>query len=163
MPIILFTLTAGYANCDTIEHQSTQLMQKNKINGMAIAIINQGDAQFCNYGYTSTNHKNKINEHTLFEIASISKTFTATLAGIATAQGVFDLQKPISDYVSDLKTNPIYQKVNSQELLAFVSGLSFTQESNFEGSQIDFLNALLKVNAQYPPQTYPYTLYICQA
>ncbi len=150
----LFTLTAGHANCNTIEHQAAQLMQKNKINGMAIAIINQGSAQFCNYGYTSASHENKINEHTLFEIASISKTFTATLAGIAAAQGVFDLQKPISDYVNDIKSNAAYQNVNNQELLAFVSGLAFTQESNFKGSQTDFLNILAKVKAQYPPQTY---------
>lgn len=149
------TLNTGFANCNVIEHQAIELMQKNKINGLAIAIINQGNAEFCNYGYTSSNHQNKINEHTLFEIASISKTFTATLAGIAAAQGVLDLQKPISDYVSGLKINSIYQNVNSQELLAHVSGLKFIQESNFKSSsQADFINALVKTKAQYPPQTY---------
>src|ERR1700688_2407088 len=90
--VLLLTLNTGFANCNTIEQQAIQLMQKNKVNGMAIAIINQGN--------------------TVFEIASISKTFTATLAGIAAAQGVFDLQKPISDYVGALKINPIYQNIN---------------------------------------------------
>ncbi len=95
----LLALNTGFANCKAIEYQATQLMQKNKIDGMAIAIINHSNTEFCNYGYTSTNHQNKVNEHTLFEIASISKTFTATLAGIAVMQGIFDLQKPISEYV----------------------------------------------------------------
>lgn len=151
----LLTLNTGFANCSAIDHQATQLMQKNKIKGMAIAIINQGKTEFCNYGYTSSNHQNKINEHTLFEIASISKTFTATLAGIAAAQGLFNLQEPISEYVSELKINPIYHTVNSQELLAHVSGLAFTQETNFKTSnQTDFVNTLLKAKAQYPSQTH---------
>ncbi len=151
----LLTLNNCFANCSTIDPQATQLMQQSKINGMAIAIIHRGKTEFCNYGYTSSNHQNKINEHSLFEIASISKTFTATLAGIAAAQGLFNLQEPISDYVNELKVNPLYHTVNSQELLAHVSGLAFTQESNFKiSTQTDFVNTLVKVKAQYPPQTH---------
>ncbi|MFX8860547.1 serine hydrolase, partial [Acinetobacter baumannii] len=77
-------------------------------NGMAIAIINHGKAEFCNYGYTAVDKKEKVNQHTLFEIASISKTFTAMLAGVAVAQGKFDLQEPIGNYVSALNVNPVY-------------------------------------------------------
>jgi beta-lactamase class C len=153
--LLFLACNNSFAGCGSIDKQVNQLMKKGKVNGVAIAIINKGKTEFCSYGYTSENKKHKINEHTVFEIASISKTFTATLAGIAVAQGLFDLKKPISDYVKALDVNPDYRKVNSQELLTHVSGLKFTNETDFsQSNQSDFINTLIENKAQYLPETH---------
>lgn len=153
--LLTFIFGTASADCGSIDQQVNQLMQKNKIHGVAIAIVKHSEVEFCNYGYTSANKNQKIDQHTIFDIASISKTFTATLAGIAATQGVFDLQKPISAYVDALNANPTYNNINSQELLAHVSGLNFTQETNFKQSnQTKFINTLNKTKSQHLSETY---------
>lgn len=156
LPIILLSFY-GYcfADCQLIDKQVNQIMSTNKISGVAIAIVHDNKTEFCNYGYTTIDKTQKIDQHTLFEIASISKTFTATLAGIANAEGKFDLQKPISSYIKELKENEAYNQINSQELLAHVSGMNFVQERNFKQlDQADFIKILNTSKAQYQPQTH---------
>lgn len=152
--ILIVAANIGHANCNLINDNVKQIMLKNQINGVAIAIISPGNTEFCNYGYTTATKKDKVTKHTIFEIASISKTFTATLAGIAASRGLLNLQRPINQYVTSLNGVTIYNDVNSQELLTHVSGLNFTQETNFNQSSVDFIRALNKTQAQHLPQTY---------
>lgn len=153
--LLIFLYGYAFSDCNSIDQSVKKLMQKNKVNGVAIAIVNHDNTEFCNYGFTSSDKKNKVDQHTLFDIASISKTMTATLAGIATAQGIFDLQTPIDEYVTALSINPVYKNINSQELLAHVSGLKFTQENNFnQSSKVDFISKLSVTKARYLPQTH---------
>ena len=63
------------------------LMAKNNIPGMAIAITAGGERYIYNYGLASKASGGKVTDATLFEIGSVSKTFTATLAGYARASG----------------------------------------------------------------------------
>jgi len=152
--LLIFFSGSVFADCHSVDELINQLMQKNKINGVAVTVIKRGNVEFCNYGYISANKDQKVDQHTIFDIASISKTFTATLAGIAAAQGIFDLQKPINEYVNTLNTNQ-YKNINSQELLAHVSGLDFTQETNFkQTSQTNFINTLNKTKSRHLPGTY---------
>ena len=149
--ILLIILLSFYgycfADCKLIDKQVNQIMSTNKISGVAIAIIHDNKTEFCNYGYTTIDKTQRIDQHTLFEIASISKTFTATLAGIANAEGKFDLQKPISSYIKELKENKAYNQINSQELLAHVSGMNFTQERNFKQlDQTEFIKIINTIN-----------------
>ncbi len=144
----------SYANCNLINDNVKQIMHKNQITGVAIAIISHGNTEFCNYGYTTATKKDKVTQHTIFEIASISKTITATLAGIAASRGLLNLQEPINQYVKSLNNVTVYNEVNSQELLTHVSGLNFTQETNFNQSRAGFINTLAKTQAQHLPQTY---------
>lgn len=56
------------------------LMQKYAVPGMAIAVSVEGKQQFYHYGVASRQTGKPITSQTLFEIGSLSKTFTATLA-----------------------------------------------------------------------------------
>jgi len=67
------------------------LMAANDIPGMAVGIVIDGRFQVLDFGLASVSPKNPVAANTLFEIGSISKVFTATLAAYAAQQGHLSL------------------------------------------------------------------------
>lgn len=75
----------------TVNSIVAPLMQQQGIPGLAIAVIVDGKPHYFNYGVASKETGEKVSENTLFEIGSVSKTFTATLAAYAQASGKLSL------------------------------------------------------------------------
>lgn len=73
------------------------LMQQQSIPGLVVGIVKDGKTQYFNYGVASKDARQPVSENTLFEIGSVSKTFTATLAGYAVASGKLTLSDPARD------------------------------------------------------------------
>ena len=63
---------------------------------MAVSV--EGKQHFFNYGVASKASGQKVTKDTIFEIGSISKTFTATLASYARARGALSLSDNASQY-----------------------------------------------------------------
>ncbi|EPE94535.1 class C beta-lactamase [Rhizobium grahamii] len=78
------------------------LMAKNNIPGMAIAVTVGGKHYTYNYGVASKASGQKVTDATLFEIGSVSKTFTATLAGYAQASGDLSFTDSPDKYLPEL-------------------------------------------------------------
>jgi beta-lactamase class C len=66
-------------------------MAKNKILGMAIAMTAAGTRYLFDYGVASMRPEKPVTSDTLFELGSITKTFTATLAAYAQVNGCLSL------------------------------------------------------------------------
>lgn len=81
-------------------------MAEYGIPGAVIGITIEGKQYFYQYGVSSKTTGQSVTEHTLFEIGSISKTFTATLANYAQIEGKLSLTDMTSDYVPALKRQP---------------------------------------------------------
>jgi beta-lactamase class C len=79
------------------------IMQQQDIPGLTVALTVKGQAHYFNYGVAAKDTGQKVSENTLFEIGSVSKTFTATLAGYAQATGKLDLSSKASQLWPDLK------------------------------------------------------------
>lgn len=82
------------------------LMDKHKIPGLALALTIDGEPYFFNVGVASLDDdlgEMEVTEHTLFEIGSVSKTFTAALAAYAEQDGALALQDPVSRYLPELR------------------------------------------------------------
>ncbi len=80
----------------------TPVMQQQNIPGLAIALTVNGQLHYFNYGVANKDSGLKVSEKTLFEIGSVSKTFTATLAGYAQATGKLDLSSKASSLWPEL-------------------------------------------------------------
>ncbi len=101
--------TAGYATKSTDQLQEVidstirPMMQEYAIPGVAVAVTINGKRYFYNYGLESKATKQPITSNTLFEIGSISKTFTATLASYAQENGNLSLSDKTSQYLPALQ------------------------------------------------------------
>nr|WP_314544801.1 class C beta-lactamase [uncultured Massilia sp.] len=83
------------------------LMKEYDVPGLAVGVTVDGQALFFNYGVTSRDGGKPVNEQTLFELGSVSKTFTATLACHAKNLGRIAFDDHPSKYVPQLKGSPI--------------------------------------------------------
>lgn len=82
------------------------LMQKDGIPGMAVGIVAGGKSYVFDYGLAARNPARPVTHATLFEVGSVSKTFTATLASYAQVTGHLSLQDTTSRYLPSLKGTP---------------------------------------------------------
>ncbi|MFM0290808.1 class C beta-lactamase [Paraburkholderia megapolitana] len=75
------------------------VMAKNNIAGMAIGIIDGQQHYVYSYGVASLETRKPVTQNTLFELGSISKTFTATLASLAQVDGELALTDKVGKYL----------------------------------------------------------------
>lgn len=82
----------------TVDDVIPALMREQGIAGMAVAVYANGQSHYFNYGLADKASRQPVSRDTLFEVGSVSKTYTATLAALASAEGKLDLQAPASRY-----------------------------------------------------------------
>ena len=80
-----------------------QAMAHYHIPGVAVGVYNDGARQVGGLGVTNVDHPLAVDERTLYQIGSISKTFVGTTAMRLVEQGKLDLDAPIRTYLPDLK------------------------------------------------------------
>ncbi|HHN3293312.1 TPA: PDC family class C beta-lactamase [Pseudomonas aeruginosa] len=102
---LLFATTpaiAGEAPADRlkalVDAAVQPVMKANDIPGLAVAISLIGEPHYFSYGLASKEDGRRVTPETLFEIGSVSKTFTATLAGYALAQDKMRLDDRASQH-----------------------------------------------------------------
>jgi CubicO group peptidase (beta-lactamase class C family) len=103
--------------------------------GLSIGILVNGKTFFYGYGETAKGNGQLPNEHNMYEIGSISKTFTATLLADAVEKGKVKLDDPASKYFPDSIPDLEYQglPVTLKSLSNHSSGIP-RMPSNFHPS-----------------------------
>lgn len=113
---------AASADFDTqVRKAAQQVMKENGIAGLAIGITDHGEQHFYNFGVASKASKQPVSSDTLFEIGSVSKTFTATLAGFAQAAGKLKLDQSPTLYMKELRGSAL-DKVTLLHLATHTAG-----------------------------------------
>ena len=69
-------------------------MSRYHVPGIAIGILHDGDEDIATYGVTNLEHPLPVDADTLFQIASITKTITATVVMRLVERGALDLDAP---------------------------------------------------------------------
>ena len=92
------------ADVEAIVAQAVRpLMEQQGIPGMAVGVVFEGESYVLDYGVVSRATGKPVTDDTLFEIGSVTKTFTATLAAYAQAGGRLSLADPVSKYLPSLR------------------------------------------------------------
>lgn len=86
-----------------VEQLIPELMKKNDIPGMAVAVSYNDKDYFFEFGVQDKQSGAPVTQSTLFEVGSISKLFTATLASKSQLQGKLSFERPIEHYMSNLE------------------------------------------------------------
>ncbi|MFD5521105.1 serine hydrolase domain-containing protein [Streptomyces sp. NPDC127066] len=73
------------------------------IPGVAVGVLLDGRETYASHGVTSLANPLPVDENTLFPLASVSKTFTATALMRLVAEGAVDLDAPVRRYVPELR------------------------------------------------------------
>lgn len=83
------------------------LLKEYGVPGMAVAVTVDGRRHFVGYGTASKESGAPVTKDTLFEIGSVSKAFTATLAAYAQALGKISLRDRPGTYMPQLRGSAI--------------------------------------------------------
>lgn len=125
-----FVFLSFNAFCQLPSQQIDELVEKTRaafdVPGIAVAVIKDGKVIHSKgYGITSIVTKKKVDENTLFGIASNSKAFTAAGLAILVDQGKLSWDDKVIKYLPDFKMYNDYvtQEFTVRDLITHRSGL----------------------------------------
>ncbi|MFQ2189709.1 FOX/MOX family class C beta-lactamase [Aeromonas jandaei] len=97
------------------------VLKEYRIPGMAVAVLKDGKAHYFNYGVANRESGQRVSEQTLFEIGSVSKTYTSTLGAYAVVKGGFKLDDKVSRHAPWLKGSA-FDGITMAELATYSAG-----------------------------------------
>ncbi|MBX5001628.1 class C beta-lactamase [Rhizobium lentis] len=119
------------------------VMDKHAIPGMAVGITVDGKEHVFTYGVESKQTGMPVGPTTLFELGSISKTFTVTLASYAQETGALSLSGKVSHYLPAMKGKP-FGEVALADLATHTAGgfpLQLPDDIRSEKQLLDYFAA----------------------
>jgi len=134
-------------------------------SGLAIGLIANGKTNYYYYGETTQRNNVLPDKETLFEIGSITKTFTATLLARAVLQGTIKLADPILKYLPDsVAQNENLAGITFQNLATHTAGLPRLPSNLASDETLDpykdyDVNALFSYLKHYKQHQKPDSLY----
>ena len=114
-------------NIAEVEAMAQQLVANGRIPGLAVAIVQDGRVLSARgYGVTDAHGGTPVDAHTVFRLASLSKSFAGTVTGILVNDGVLRWDSHLVDYVPDFKLSRpgAAEQVTVADLLSHRVGLT---------------------------------------
>jgi CubicO group peptidase (beta-lactamase class C family) len=125
---LLITSFARSQQSDTtaIDSLVNLTMKRFDVPGIALAVVKEGRVVLeKGYGVRELGRPDKVDEHTLFGIASNTKAFTATAIGLLVEEGKLAWNEPVITYLSAFRLSDPYvtSELTVRDLLVHRSGL----------------------------------------
>jgi len=123
LPLIaLCLILVSTARADQVDDYIRNAMQKRRIPGLALAVVKEGKViKAQGYGVANLETETPVTPETVFELASITKTFTATGIMLLVEEHKVGLDEKISKYLE--KTPESWKNISVRHLLTHTSGL----------------------------------------
>ncbi len=149
---------------EKIDSRVAALMKQGDIPGLTLVMLSEGKTNIKTFGYADLETLEKVNEKTLFELASCSKAFTALAVEELIQHGKIDPEASVNRYLNDF--NVTYEgkkvEVKVKHLLYHTSGIPWNTIAKIPESTAD--DALVKTVAvlngqaldELPGTTYQY-------
>lgn len=111
----------------SLEDKAKSWMKRNGIPGAAIVVYDNGKIKKYSFGYADRENKKPVTEDTIFEIASLTKIFTAVLLAGEINSGSMKLSDSVTKYVSDItpSSRNKFNQITLENLATHTSGLPF--------------------------------------
>lgn len=99
-------------------------VKKSKIPGISVGLINENETRFFNYGEIKNESRIIPTPDTIFEIGSMTKTFTAILTVKLQEEGLLSLDDPVTKFLSEFEGSDFDKnKITLYHLITHTSGL----------------------------------------
>lgn len=107
--------------------------------GAAVAVLQHGQVLVNTaVGYADIDAEVPISATTLFDLASVSKHFTALAALKLASTGALDVRLPVTQYLPDFELESPGRPIRVADLIYHVSGLPDYSSSQWEGTDAEF-------------------------
>lgn len=103
-----------------------QAMSDYGVPGASVVIVKDDDVIYSKgFGVKKAGTQEKVDENTIFQLASVTKTFTAASVGVAVDKGVMEFDEHVVDIISGFALHDPYptRYTTSRDLLAHRTGL----------------------------------------
>ncbi|WP_258100824.1 serine hydrolase domain-containing protein [Marinoscillum pacificum] len=109
---------------ELVEKYANEFLEDDRIHSVSIAIYNNGKKQTFHFGEQNPGKNNPPTDSTLYEIASVTKTFTGTMVAKAVIDGKISLDDDIRDYLPQEYPNFAYDgdKITIKHLITHTGG-----------------------------------------
>ncbi|CAM3026019.1 serine hydrolase domain-containing protein [Pseudoalteromonas distincta] len=126
-------------------------LKSKGIPGAALSIVNTSNSDYIHtMGVTKTRNGQKVNKHTRFRLASVSKTFAGSLSAKLASDGLLELDKAVSEYITDFKGTVYQDDLKVFHLLSHSSGLVPNAYDNLIESRMDYPGIVEKLLSVKP-------------
>jgi len=134
-------------------------MKTHGVPGAVVGILHQGEIKTAGLGVTHVEHPLPVTPDTLFQIGSITKTYTATAIMRLVEQGKLSLDEPVRTYVPDFAVvdQDTSARVTVWHLLTHTAGWSgdlFTDMNFGDDALAQYVAAMAELEQETPLGAY---------
>ncbi len=151
--LLIGQITYGQEHITKMDSLLTSMYKNGNLNGN-ILIAEKGKVIYKkSFGFSNDSTKEKLNEHSIFELASISKQFTAMAIVILKEKKKLNYDDKMSKYIPELS---YYDNITIRHLLNHTSGLPDYMEimdTVFDKSKIATNKDIINLFANLKPST----------
>ena len=105
-----------------IESAVTKFMATTHVPGLSVAVVENGEYEWASgFGLADAENNAPASEYTLYRLASISKSLTATAAMQLWERGQLDLDAPVQKYCPTFPQRP--QPITTREVMGHLAGI----------------------------------------
>ncbi len=130
-------LASGF-DVRVFEAMARDLVANQRVPGLAMAIVHDGKVLSARgYGITDVSHAEPVDAHTVFRLASLSKSFAGTVTGMLVSEGALRWDSRVADYMPALQfSDPTAaQRLTVADVLSHRVGLRHhTYDRDIEGN-----------------------------
>ncbi|MGH8078376.1 MAG: serine hydrolase domain-containing protein [Lysobacter sp.] len=146
------------------EAMAQQLVANQRVPGLAMAIVHNGKVLSARgFGITDVRAAEPVDAHTVFRLASLSKGFAGTMAGLLVNDGTLRWDSKLTQYLPNFQLQDPYaaQQITVADLLSHRVGLTHNTYDRDLESYVDYRTLTQKL-ANAPLQCQPGTCYAYQ-
>jgi CubicO group peptidase (beta-lactamase class C family) len=138
---------------DSLAEQLAAHVETHGVPGAAAGVLVDGEAHTACVGITNVEHPLPVTDTTLFQVASITKTFVSAAILLLHEEGRLSLDDPVGTHLPDLhaRTGLDTDAITIEHLLSHQAG--FDGDHLFVGRIPDSLDQLADARRLFPPGT----------